>query len=284
MKKILWQEIYQLKLHVITNKILFKQNMIETISSKMSVPSQQELLYQLMTSEERYQNFMNATSDAIFVHNLKGQILDVNNVACSSLGYTRQELINSYAWEIEIAITQETIKQNTLNLANGPINLEGIHRRKDGTTFPVDVRLSIFRSMGEQFVLAIVRDISEQKRAETTIRKLTSALDQSPVLIIITDKAGTIDYVNKRVIEKTGYDYHEVVGQSLPILHSEKNYMESYKSILEGVTEGNEWRGTLQIKSKSGEYLQLSAIFSPLLDENNKEITHYLHSLFNCSI
>ena len=127
-----------------------------------------------MTSKERYQNFMNATSDAIFVHNLNGLILDVNNEACITLGYTRQELINSYAWEIEIAITQETIKQNILKLSYGPFNLEGLHRRKDGTTFPVDVRLSIFSSMGEQFVLAIVRDISEQKRSESTITGLGS--------------------------------------------------------------------------------------------------------------
>ena len=147
----------------------------------MSAPNQRELLYQLMTSEERYQNFMNATSDAIFVHSLNGLILDVNYEACIALGYTRQELINSYAWEIEIAINKETIKQNTVKLAHGPINLEGRHKRKDGTTFPVDVRLSIFTSMGEQFVLAIVRDISEQKRAEATIRKLTRALDQNPV-------------------------------------------------------------------------------------------------------
>ena len=246
------------------------------MSSKMSIPNQQELLYQLMTSEERYQNFMNATSDAIFVHNLNGVILDVNNEACITLGYTRQELINSYAWEIEIAITKETIKQNILKLSYGPFNLEGLHRRKDGTTFPVDVRLSIFSSMGEQFVLAIVRDISEQKHAESTIRKLTRALDQSPVLIIITDKTGTIDYVNKRVIEKTGYKYHEIVGQNFLILQSEKTPIKNYKSILEQLIKGKEWHGKLPIKNKNGEYLQLPAIFSPLRDENNKEIIHYL--------
>ena len=237
---------------------------------KKSVPDQRELLYQLMTSEERYQNFMNATSDAIFVHNLNGLILDVNNGACTALGYTRKELINSYAWDIEIAITKEIIGQNILKLAHGPINLEGRHRRKDGTTFPVDVRLSIFNSMDEQFVLAIVRDISIQKRAEATIKKLTRALDQSPVLIIITDKTSIIDYVNQRVIEKTGYKYDEILGQNFLMLHSEKTPMEIYKSV------GKEWHGTLLIKDKKEEYFQLSAIISPLREEYNNEITHYL--------
>ncbi|KTD49216.1 PAS domain-containing protein [Legionella quateirensis] len=246
------------------------------MSNKMNLPNQQQLLYQLITSEERYQNFMNATTDAIFIHNLNGVILDVNNEACITLGYSRKELINSYAWEIEIAINKETIKQNIIKLSYGPLNLEGLHRRKDGTTFPVDVRLSMFSTMGEQFILAIVRDISEQKRAESTIRKLTRALDQSPVLIIITDKAGTIDYVNERVSEKTGYNYREIIGQNFLTLQSEKTPIKHYKSVLEHLAKGKEWRGTMLIKTKKGEYQQLSVIFSPLRDETNKEIIQYL--------
>lgn len=242
----------------------------------MSIPNHQELLYQLIQSEERYQNFMNATSDAIFVHNLNGLILDVNNVACTTLGYTRQELINTYAWEIEIAIDKETIKQNILKLSYGPMNLEGVHRRKDGTTFPVDVRLSIFSSMGEQFILAMIRDISEQKRAETTISKLTRALDQSPILIIITNESGIIDYANKKFIEKTGYNYHEILDQNFLILQPEKTFIKIYKSILEKLNHGEEWQGTVQIKNKKGKCLKLSAIFSPLRDETNKITDHFL--------
>ncbi|MBL7481789.1 PAS domain-containing protein [Legionella bononiensis] len=246
------------------------------MSSKMNLPNQQELLYQLITSEERYQNFMNATTDAIFVHNLNGVILDVNNEACITLGYSRKELINSYAWEIEIAINKDTIKKNIVKLSYGPLNLEGLHRRKDGTTFPVDVRLSMFSTMGEQFVLAIVRDISAQKRAEATIRKLTRALDQSPVLIIITDKAGTIDYVNERFIEKTGYDYYEIIGQNFLTLQSEKTPIKHFKSVIEHLNKGNEWHGKILIKNKKRKYLQFTVIFSPLRDETSKEIIQYL--------
>lgn len=242
----------------------------------MSIPNHQELLYQLIQSEERYQNFMNATSDAIFVHNLNGLILDVNNVACTALGYARQELINTYAWEIEIAISKESIKQNILKLSYGPMNLEGVHRRKDGTTFPVEVRLSIFSSMGEQFILAMIRDISEQKRAETTISKLTRALDQSPILIIITNESGTIDYANKKFIEKTGYNFHEILDQNFLILQPEQAFIKIYKSILEKLNNGQEWQGTVQIKNKKGKCLKLSAIFLPLRDETNKITDHFM--------
>ncbi|MFA6302599.1 MAG: PAS domain S-box protein [Legionella sp.] len=241
-----------------------------------NTPDQRQLLYQLMTSEERYQNFMNATSDAIFVHNLNGLILDVNNAACQSLGYTRQELINTYAWEVEIAINEETIKQNILKLPNGPFSLEGRHRKKDGATFPVDVRLSVFNSMDQQFILAIVRDISEPKRAQATIRKLTRALDQSPLVTIITDKTHTIEYVNEVTIVNIGYDYNEIVGQNFLVLKTENTSLNVYNSIWEQLNKGDKWHGKLSIKSKTGEYLQPTVIISPLRDENNIEITHYL--------
>lgn len=246
----------------------------EAMSNK--IPEQRDLLCQLMASEERYQNFMNAATDAIFIHDLSGLILDVNNAACIALGYTRQELINSYAWKIEIAITRDAIQQNILKLANGPINLEGRHRRKDGTTFPVDVRVSVYTSMGEQLVLAIVRDITNQKDTESTIRKLTRALDQSPVLIVITDKAGTIEYVNTKVVEQTDYSTNGIVGKNFRILQSEKTLENVYNSIWEQLVIGKEWHGALLIKNKNGDYFEVSAIISPIRDEKNQEITHYL--------
>jgi PAS domain S-box-containing protein len=115
------------------------------MSGKKDIPYQRELLYRLLISEERYRNFMNATTDAIYINNLSGLILDINNAACEALGYTRKEIINTNVWTIEVGFSKEKINQIALKLANGPMNVEGCHRRKDGTTFPVDVRLSTLR-------------------------------------------------------------------------------------------------------------------------------------------
>jgi PAS domain S-box-containing protein len=246
------------------------------MSSKKGIPDQQELLYRLIISEERYQNFMNATTDAIYINNLSGLILDTNNAACEALGYTRKEILNTNIWKIEVAFPKEKINQIALKLANGPINLEGCHRRKDGTTFPVDVRLSTFNSMGEQLVLGIARDISEQKCADSTIKKLTCALEQIPLLVIITDKAGTIEYVNKKVVEQTGYYYYEIIGQNSRILQSGKTPIEIYKSMWEQLISGNQWHGELLNKNKNGDYYWASVTISQLRDENDRETTHYL--------
>lgn len=245
------------------------------MSSNREIPHR-ELLYQLMISEERYQNFMNAATDSIFINNLDGLFLDANKTACDVLGYTHKELTNMSVWDIEIGFSEKSIKQITARLAESPCNVEGCHKKKDGTTFPVDVRLSAFKSMGEPFILAIVRDISEQKHAASTIRRLTSALEQVPLLVIITDNSGTIEYVNSKVIEQTGYEYHEIVGHNSRMLQSDKTPADLYKSIWKFISSGQTWYGELLNINKKGEHYRVSATFSPLRDENNVETTHYL--------
>jgi PAS domain S-box-containing protein len=130
--------------------------------------------------------------------------------------------------------------------------------------------------MGEPLILAIVRDISEQKIAASTIRRLTKALEQVPLLVIITDNKGTIEYVNAKVIEQTGYEYHEIIGQNSRMLQSDKTPGEIYQSIWDLITNGQTWKGELLNINKKGEHYQVSATISPLLDENDEETTHYL--------
>lgn len=235
-----------------------------------------DLLYQLMISEERYQNFMNAATDSIFINNLNGQFLDANHSACNSLGYTHKEIISMSIWDIEIGFSKETINEFSLKLVQGPFNVEGCHRRKNGTTFPVDVRLSAFKSMGETMILAIVRDITEEKRSQATIVKLIYALEKVSSLVIITDKAGTIEYANARVIEQTGYDSEEIIGQNTRIFQSGKMPTETFKSMWEQLTNDQIWHGELLNKNKKGEYYLVSANISPIIDEINNEVTHYL--------
>lgn len=245
------------------------------IAIKQDITEQVHQFNQLKINEERYRNLMNAVSDGIFIHNLKGVFLEVNDAACLSLNYTRDELINSYVWDIEVGVSSDDLNRIWEDVQKGPINIEGVHRRKDGTVFPVDVRLAIFNVTGENLVVAIVRDITFQKRSEATIRKLTRALEQSPVLVIITDITGTIEYVNAKVIEETGYCHEELVGQSTRVLRSEQTPQEIYKTMWEQLAEGIEWRGELLNKNKSGEHFWVSAIISPIRNDN-EEITHYL--------
>jgi PAS domain S-box-containing protein/putative nucleotidyltransferase with HDIG domain len=90
-----------------------------------------------------------------------------------------------------------------------PITLEGVHRRKDGTTFPVEVRLGVFESGASRLLLGLVRDITARKQAEEALREskkeLQTLMDASPIGISWADMQGNIQYTNRKFRELFGY-------------------------------------------------------------------------------
>jgi len=72
----------------------------------------------------------------------------------------------------------------------------------------------------EEFVFAFVRDITERKKAEDRLRKLSRAVEQSPAIVVITDTQGTIEYVNSKFTQVTGYTAEEAIGRNPRILNS----------------------------------------------------------------
>ena len=110
-------------------------------------------------------------SDAFFLLDDDWTILDVNRQACHGLGYSREELIGKHKSDFDVGLDGTSIqrlKQRTV--AGEAITFETHHRRKDGTSFPVEVRLNQFEQGGRRY-LCLVRDISERKRTEDELRE-----------------------------------------------------------------------------------------------------------------
>jgi PAS domain S-box-containing protein len=121
----------------------------------------------------------------------------------------------------------------------------------------------------------INRDITERKRTEEQLRKLSRAVEQSPASIVITSITGDIEYVNPRTCELTGYTYEEIIGQNPRILKSGEMPAEGYKRMWETIRAGGEWRGEFHNRKKSGELYWEFASISPIRDAGGK-ITHFL--------
>ncbi len=120
-----------------------------------------------------------------------------------------------------------------------------------------------------------VEEVNKQKQMEIQLRKLSRAVEQSPVSIIITDKAGNIEYVNPKFMEATGYSFEEVAGKSTRILKSGEMPPEGYKQLWETINSGKEWHGELHNRKKNGELFWEWAVISPIFDEAGA-ITHFL--------
>jgi PAS domain S-box-containing protein len=117
---------------------------------------------------ELFRDLINKTNDAIFVHTPQtGHFIFVNDQACSSLGYDRQELLKLSVMDIEATIPDNVSWQTHLNelRRKGSHMLEGIHKRKDGTTFPVEINVSYVVLNTIEYMVAVVRDITERKQA-----------------------------------------------------------------------------------------------------------------------
>jgi len=122
---------------------------------------------ELRVSEARFRTFVDHARDAFFLMDEQLTVVDVNRQACESLGYRREELIGMQPRDFDASLDQASIARLAQRSSAGEtVTFETLHRRKDGKVFPVEVRSGTFQQAGRLFYLALVRDITERKRAE----------------------------------------------------------------------------------------------------------------------
>lgn len=118
-------------------------------------------------------------------------------------------------------------------------------------------------------------DITEQRKTEAELLKASSAVEQSPNTVMITNTLGRIVYVNPKFTQLTGYSKDEVIGKTPRILHSGETSKQEYGQLWNEITQGKEWHGEFHNKKKNGDLYWESARISALKN-NEGEITHYL--------
>jgi PAS domain S-box-containing protein len=118
-------------------------------------------------------------------------------------------------------------------------------------------------------------DITDLKKTEETLRKLSYAVDQSANMLFITDTGRAIEYVNSKFEEVTGYTNDETIGKNPHILHSNETPPEVYEEMWKALEAGEEWRGEIKDRRKDGSHFWASAIVSPIKDANGV-ITNYV--------
>lgn len=126
----------------------------------------------LRRGERAFRSVVDKAADAIVIHDLSGEILDANQSAWESLGYSREELVGRNVSEVEEGFDPEGFQRIWgLLLSGEQVTVDEIHKRKDGSTFPVESRLSLIEAEGERAVLSLARDVSESRKAMEEIRR-----------------------------------------------------------------------------------------------------------------
>ncbi len=147
----------------------------------------------------------------------------------------------------------------------------------DGQTRWVDERSVVEHDSASQTLSyqGIVIDITERRMAEENLRKLSLAVEQSPVSIVVTNTNGDIEYVNPKFQSVTGYLAAEVIGHNPRVLKSGQQSPEFYRELWDTLLAGREWRGEFCNKKKNGELFWESAFISPITNSAG-QTTHYL--------
>ena len=134
----------------------------------------------------------------------------------------------------------------------------------------------VFASIVGIFVFRMSKTVGDDiDRAEEEIHKLLHAIEQSPVVIMITNTAGNIEYVNPKFTQLTGYTKEEVIGKNPRILKSGETLPEEYKRLWDTVTSGGTWQGEFHNRKKCGKLFWESAAISPVRNAEGT-ITHFI--------
>ncbi len=129
-----------------------------------------------------FRNLLNRSNDAIIVNDpATGRFLMVNDKASSNLGYDRSELLTLRTMDIEAIFPDQATWDAHVNevKSKGHLILEGMNRRNDGTLFPVEVNVTYMTLGGTDYMVAVVRDITERKLSEQALRTSEERLSKA---------------------------------------------------------------------------------------------------------
>ena len=234
----------------------------------------------IQKSSGSFYSAIETAADAIININSRGIINTFNLGAQLMFGYTAREVLGKNVAMLMPSPYNEEHGQYISNYLNQGQQLAGQWRefrarRKDGTVFPVEISVIETYQRGNLMFLEIIRDISGRVRTEERLSILSRAIEQSPASIIITDYEGTIEYVNPKFSEVSGYSGEEVLGKNTRILKSGEVPSEEYRSLWDTISSGNEWRGLFHNQKKNGDLFWESASVSPIKNHDGA-ITHFL--------
>jgi PAS domain S-box-containing protein len=151
------------------------------IGISRDITAQKRAEQALRDSEQRFRTFVDHATDTFFLHDTRGKILDANQRACESLGYTRDELVGMTPADFDPDATPARYEMIGRALEAGEvIAFDSHHRRKDGSVFPVEVRIGPFWQAGRRLGVSLARDITARKRAEEQLR---ASLREKDVLL-----------------------------------------------------------------------------------------------------
>jgi len=233
-------------------------------------------------AEKELKKFRTISDEAnygAFIASLDGNFEYVNSAFATMLGWESDDLLKMNFRMLHRLEDKKRVEkiENLIKKKGGFAAEELLHVRKDGSVFPtlISTKLIYDKQKKPLYLSGTLIDITERKHVEQELRKLSQAINQSPVNVIITNAEGIIEFVNPAFEKVTGYTIDMVKGKNTRILKSGQTKDSVYVDLWKTIKSGNVWETEWLNKRKSGEVYWEYISISPVFD-NKGIITNFL--------
>ena len=233
---------------------------------------------ELSEREGQYKTLVDNSLEGMYI--IQDGILQFhNNKFAEIFGFNKSEqLIGKPIFDFVSKESQPLVKKMVARRTNGELNsthynFSGL--KNNGQKILIESLGGRILLGGKPAVQGALRDITQINNLDDMVRKLSRAVDQSPISVVITDLRGNIEYVNSAYLKVTGYGLDELMGVNSNILKSGHTKDEEYKNLWNTILAGKEWKGEFLNKRKNGELFWEEASVSPIKDQD-QTITHFL--------
>ncbi len=197
----------------------------------------------------------------------KGLILEANLTAATLLGLEPGTLVKRSFFSCVFPEDTDTLYLRLKQIAQtgGQQNWEVRMVRSDGTLLWVLLQASAAQAaQGRLEYRIVLNDLTASRKTQEVLLKISTAVEQSPTSIVITDISGAIEYVNPKFTEMTGYALTEVLGKTPSILKSGYSTPEAYQELWDTISAGRTWHGEFRNRKKNGDLFWEDAGISPV--------------------
>lgn len=268
----------------ITNTVLVENGKAKGYQSLIrDISESKKARVQIKKSEKRYRDLFEQSNDAIFILDLNGDQIELNQRAEEMFGYSSHLVVGTPFQRLVANEDLEASRSRWESLVSGkeiPV-YEQAFRRSDGSQFVGEVKVTLIREADGSplHYLAIVRDVTLRKKAETELHQQRDRaqmyLDIVGVMVVALNSRGEITLLNQKGLDSLGYEEHEVIGRNwFDLMIPDEQRAETrdvFSQLMEGkVRQVHKFEN--KIKSKSGEDLLVSWQNTVLRNENGRII------------